>query len=350
MAVAILLLGTLSPGLAGTLRVALCGSQPFVIPREGGIWTGLSVEIWEKIAAINHWDYKFIPFADDETAMKSLLHGEADVLVGNVPISTETAKYCDLSQPYYRAGLQIMISDARPHTLAKLFEYASQILRLKVLWIVLIVLLLLSLPLQFFERKHNPDFPKGWHEGFVEAFYYLVSVALTGKSVYKGFPGILGRMMLIFWMFAGMLAVAFVTSAITAKMTVESLQAHINGPQDLPGKKVGAVQETAAIDYLQRHNVDTQIFPSLAEAVQALVAGHIRAIVGAAPILEFYDNQHQEIPITEVGPVFSPYNYGFAVPVGSSLRQPIDSSLLQLQESGVLTELGVKIFGPVYQP
>ena len=74
---------------------------------------------------------------------------------------------------------------------------------LEVFWILLAGVLILSSAVYFFERKHNPDFPKGRKEGVAEALYYVMAMTLTGKSVYKGFPGVLGRMVLMLWVFAG---------------------------------------------------------------------------------------------------------------------------------------------------
>ena len=104
------------------------------------------------------------------------------------------------------------------------------------------------------------------------------------------------------------------------------------------------------MEYLSRHGIETNVYPSLEEAVKALVKGEVRAVVGAAPILQYYDANHPELPITEVGPIFAPYNYGFALQTGSPLRLPLNAALLKLQESSILLDLGHKYFGAVYQP
>jgi polar amino acid transport system substrate-binding protein len=84
--------------------------------------------------------------------------------------------------------------------------------------------------------------------------------------------------------------------------------------------------------------------------VDGLQAGKVRAVVASAPLLQYFDATHPKLPITEVGPVFAPYNYGFALAPGSALRQPLNAALLRLQESGVMFDLGQKYFGAAYQP
>jgi ABC-type amino acid transport substrate-binding protein len=346
---AVLLLAVVLPVSAGTLRVAVAGVDPFVVSNDG-IWSGLSVDIWQKVAAMNNWDYQFIAYPDELSAVKAVSRGEVDVVVAEVPISSDALAYVEFSQPYFRAGLQIMVDGSRPHTLKRLLEDLDDWGHLKIFWGIGGVVLLLTIIVALFERRHNPDFPKKWSEGFAEAFYYVFSLALTGKSTYKGFPGVLGRLMLVIWMLFGIVSVAFLTSSITSAMTVEKIQNRINGPQDLPGRPVGAIKNGKAVAYLARHHIDATLYPTLDDAVKGLMKGEVRAVVGSAPLLQYFDANHPKLPITEVGPVFAPYNYGFALAQGSALRQPLNAALLRLQESGVMFEIGQKYFGTVYQP
>ena len=345
----LLLLAGLFPASAAPLRVAVAGVEPFVVSTDG-IWSGLSVDIWQKVAAINNWDYQFIPYPDEVSAVKAASLGEVDVVVAEVPISSDGLQYVEFSQPYFRAGLQIMIDGSRPHTFRRLLDDLDSWGHLTIFWVICGIVLALTVVVALFERRHNSDFPKTWADGLAEAFYYVISLALTGKSTYKGFPGVLGRLMLVVWMLFGLVTVVFLTSSVTAAMTVEKLHNRINGPQDLPGHPVGAIKNGKAVNYLGRHHIEATMYPTLQDAVDGLLRGEVRAVVGSAPLLQYFDSTHPKLPITEVGPVFAPYNYGFALAPGSSLRQPLNAALLRLQESGVLFDLGQKYFGPVYQP
>lgn len=346
---ALLLLALARVGAGEPLRVAVVNSEPFTMSQDG-VWSGLSMDVWQKITELNGWNYKITSYPDGISALEAVALNAVDVVVADVPITSEGLKYVEFTQPYFRSGLQIMISDARPHTLGRLWEDLSTWEHLKIFWVIAGVVVVMTVGVTLFERRHNPDFPKAWHDGLAEAFYYVITLTLTGKSTYKGFPGVLGRLMLVAWTIFGVITVIFLTSTVTAAMTAEKLQSQIVGPQSLPGKVVGVVKETKALDYLSRHNIETNVYPSLEEAVKALLRGDVRALVGPAPILQYYDANHPELAITEVGPVFSPYNYGFALQPGSALRQPMNAALLRLQEDGTLFDLGRKYFGAVYQP
>lgn len=331
------------------LRVAIVAGEPFAMQQDG-VWSGMSMDVWQKVTEINGWSYKLTVYPDAISALEAVAVNAIDVVVSNVPITSKGLKYVEFSQPYFRSGLQIMISDARPHTLGRLWEDLSSWEHLRMFWILVAVVVAMTIAVTLFERKHNPDFPKAWHDGIAEAFYYVITLTLTGKSTYKGFPGVLGRLMLVAWTIFGVITVIYLTSTVTAAMTAEKLQSQIVGPQSLPGKLVGAVREAKAIDYLSRHNIETNIYPTLEEAVDALVRGEIRAVVDAAPVLQYFDANHPKLPITEVGPVFAPYNYGFAMQTGSPLRVPLNTALLHLQEGGDLLTIGRQYFGAVYQP
>lgn len=332
------------------IKVALSGATPFLYQNSGGEWEGLSLDIFNDVAAQNNWSFVTQSFPSREAAIEAVARGEADVLVGEVSILSDLMGTVEFSQPYFRSGLQIMVTDARPHTMGRLWQDLYEWGHMDLFWGIIGVIIILTILVAFFERAHNPDFPKKWGDGLAESFYYVVSLSL-GKSGYKGFGGWLGRLVLVVWTIAGVIVVAYVTSSITSVMTVEKLRARINGPQDLPGHTVGAVKDTPAIEYLQRHGITYRTYPDLATAVHSLVnKDEIQAIVGSAPVLQFYDNSNQDIPITEVGPVFSPFNYGFALPLHSDLRLPLNATLLNLQENGVILDLARRYFGPVYNP
>lgn len=343
----LLALGALAHS-AEPLRVAVAGEEPFVV--KGPPFSGVAVDVWEKIAAANAWtfQYTFFPTVDD--GIQAVAAGKMDVLAGNVSITKDRLSQVEFSQPFFRSGFQIMVAEARPHSVARLGEDLLDITKMQVFWYVVGAVIALTVFVFLFERRHNPDFPKQRREGLAEAFYYVISLALTGKSTYKGFPGVLGRLVMVAWMILGIITVAYVTSSITSSMTLEKLGSRISGPQDLPGKTVAVVSGSTAAHYLRNKGVT--IFPTadFASAVEAMIQHKADAVVDDAPVLQSYDFSHPELPITEVGPVFAPQNYGFALAIGSPLRMPLNQALLDLGESRALIGIFHEYFGSVYQP
>jgi len=332
------------------LRVAIAGSVPFVISNDDNTFTGYSIEVWEDVAAHNGWTFEYTQYPTKLDALAAMQRKEVDIIVGDLGILSALQGKVEFSQPYFRSGLHIMVSNARPHTFGRILSDLYNWGHLRPFWYLLGAIVVGTLFVTWFERRHNPDFPKSRRDALAEAFYYVISLSL-GKSAYKGFGGWFGRIVMCVWTILSVVIVAYVTSSITSTMTVESLRGHIQGPGDLHGHTVGAVKDTAAVLYLREKMIESIEYPDLDTAVrEGLLTGQVPAIVGAAPELQYYDKNHPELPITEIGPVFSPYNYGFAVPLGSPLRVQINSAILELQERGTLLDLGLKYFGPVFQP
>lgn len=338
---------------SATLRVAISGQEPFV-QNQNGVWTGLAVSLWEEIAAQNQWAFEYHAYPSIESAVTAVGKGEADVLVGNTTVTSARIKTVEFSQPYFRSGLQIMIPEARPHTFARLWENIVGFGHLTVFWYILGIVFVVTILVTLFERKHNPDFPKTWPAGLAEAFYYVTSLTLTNKSAYKGFAGVLGRLMLVFWMILGFLMVTYVTAAVTAAMTVEQLRARINGPQDLVGKKIGVITDSAGAAFAKNRGLQFKAFPNLESAVTALVPDSgrpsIECIVDDAPVLRAYDFNNPHVPITEVGPVFNGFTYAYALPIGSPLRIELNASLTRLIENGIWLRVLQQYLGEEYQP
>lgn len=126
----------------------------------------------------------------------------------------------------------------------------------------------------------------------------------SGKSTHKGLPGPLGKILAGIWLAFGVGIVAYITSSVTSVMTVNRLQGNINGPQDLPSHHVGAIRGILAEKYCQDQHLNTTLYITLPQAVKAMLHHEIDTIVFDALALQWYDNAHPDLPITEVGPIF----------------------------------------------
>jgi ABC-type amino acid transport substrate-binding protein len=213
--VALVLLFCAAARSAEPLRVGLVGEPPFVV--KGSPYSGVSVDLWEKIAAANAWTFRYAEFPGVEDGLRAVAAGQADILVGNVGITKDRLANVEFSQPFLHSGFQIMVSEARPHSVARLRENLIEVLGTQVFWYLAAVAVVFTVLVFVFERRHNPDFPKARMEGMAEAFYYVVTLALTGKSAYKGFSGVLGRLVMVGWIVLGIFTVAYFLRASPAR-------------------------------------------------------------------------------------------------------------------------------------
>ena len=55
-------------------------------------------------------------------------------------------------------------------------------------------------------------------------------------------------------MFTSVVFIAYFTASVTSSLTLQQLRGDINGPEDLPGKRVASVQGSTSVEYLKQHH------------------------------------------------------------------------------------------------
>ena len=102
---------------------------------------------------------------------------------------------------------------------------------------------------------------------------------------------------------------------------------------DLSTVRVGAVNGTTAEDVLRQLRVWPVTFPTPKDALLALRAGNIDAVVYDRPLLAWFVKQDFQSSVQMLDTVFDFQNYAFAVPLNSPLRKPIGVAVLDATES-----------------
>lgn len=330
---------------AAPVRAAVFVDEPFVMRGPDGTYGGFAIDLWQMIGTNLGRRTELVPFTDFGAMVAAVKSGTVDIAVVDLFVTSDRAQMMDFTQPISEGGLRIMIHERRQHTFGRLLHGLWQAGHFGVLGWGLLAAIALSVPVVMVLRRVDPAFTPHWHEGFAEAFYHVMSVAMTGKTSYKGASGWLTRIFAAIWLVFGVTTVAYVTSSLSSVMTTNALHQEIHGTADLKEKTVGVLAGTLGERYASEHHLSTKSFPDLDAAVRELVDQKIDAIVFNAPELEYYDLKHPELPITEVGAVFERLNCAFALPLGSPLRREVDIELLKLQEIGAVSRLRDRYFG-----
>ena len=327
------------------LRVAVIYSPPFSMEKSPAVYTGFSVELWEKLAATLKLNYVYVPCSTMPELIQKLESGQLDVAVTNMVVTSSRLKLIDFTQPYFNGGLRIMVNSDRRFNFARFYAALDKYGYIEIFLVFTGILLVLTYVVTLFQRRLTQDFPQRWHEGLADSFYHVMSVAMNGKINYAAKTGALGKVLAGIWLMCGVAVVAYITSSVTSIMTLNKLKNEINGAQDLNGKLVGVMKGTAAEEFCQVHQMYVKAYTDPKVAVSDLINHQIQAIVGEAASLQYYDKMHPELPITEVGSVFSDEKYAFGLPKDSGLRTELNIGLLMLQENGFLHDLQLRYFG-----
>ncbi|WP_244423596.1 transporter substrate-binding domain-containing protein [Nitratireductor pacificus] len=327
------------------LAVGVYVHPPFVTKSEGE-FSGMAIELWQWLAAQLGLESDFVEFSNIGELVGAAASGEIDVAVTNMTVIRERAERIDFTHPWFDAGQRIMVRENAGGGVSKLIAGLNESGHLRAYAWIGIVIIMATVLVTLFDRRFDKDFPRRWRDGLAEGFYTVMSVATSGKPpARKNLFGWMGRFWQGLWLVCGIAVLAYVTSSVTSVMTTLSLTNQINSVADLPGRVIGVQPGSVSEDYARQAGFNIRRFDHIAEAAEALIDGRIDAIIGDAPVLEYYAHTTPQHPLIVVGPIFAPDKYAFALPRQSELTRQLSVELIGAHESGVIEEFRTRYFG-----
>jgi ABC-type amino acid transport substrate-binding protein len=336
------------------LLVGLTQSPPFCMRGEDGSWTGISVELWQEIAADLGIDTEF-----RETTMTGLFDDLApgrplDVSIGALTITAEREDRLDFSESFFLSGQGVAVKTA-PGA-GGLLSWLGRVLVWNFWRIVAALfasLVLVALLIWALEHKSNPKEFGGdgkAHRGIGSALWWS---AVTMTTVGYGdlaprSPA--GRMVAIAWMFVSLFLVSWFTASMASILTAERLDAGpggfvVRGADDLRPLHVAVIAGTSSEDYLKRRRIDYIRVP-LKDLLEVLLTGRAQAVLGDAPFLRYVArSEPYEGKITVLPQTLETEQYGIALRDGSPWRKPVDRALLHRIESSAWRDLLYRYLG-----
>lgn len=333
------------PAPTAQIKVGVYVSPPFVMAREDG-YEGMAVELWEDVADRLGLDFSYEAYPTIRALVDATADRSIDVAVTNLTITQNRAHRIDFTHPWFDAGLRILVADDRSAGFSEVIAGLRDSGHLRAYaWLGLVVLAATGL-LTVFDRRFDTNFPRRWREGLAESFHTVMSVATSGKMPSrKNLFGWVGRIWQALWMVCGIAVLAYVTSSVTSVMTTLSLTNQINSLEDLPGKRVGVFTGSVAEEFARQAGMPARSFDDVGAAAAALGQERIAAIIGDAPVLEYFAHTNPEAGLDVVGPIFEPDKYGFGLAHGSALTRPVTIELLGMHEGGRIEALRERYFG-----
>lgn len=333
------------PSTSQPLSVGVYVHPPFVMA-ENGSFAGMAIELWEWLAGQLGLESEYVELNTISELVDAVAAGEIDVALTNLTISRDRAERIDFTHPWFDAGQRIMVNEGRGAGFRDVVAGLQQSGHLRAYSWIAFVIIIATVLVTLFDRHFDKDFPRRWRDGVAESFYTVMSVATSGKPPSrKNLFGWVGRIWQGLWLVCGIAVLAYVTSSVTSVMTTLSLTNQINSVADLPGHSVGVEAGSVSEVYARERGLDVRLFAHTHEATEALLAGEIAAIVGDAPVLEYYAHTNPQQPVTVVGPIFAPDKYGIALPHGSELTRPLTIELIGAHENGLIAEIRERYFG-----
>ncbi len=323
------------------LRVATKVIEPFVF-KDGDRLTGFSIDLWEEVSLLTGLPFEFVEVQSVDDQLNAVIEGKADAAIAAISMTREREENLDFSYPYYRSGLQIMTTGQSPSIFASFLSYILSSRFLIGMAGVLVILVIVGHIAWLVERKNNPDIPQAYLTGIWEGLWWA---AATVTTVGYGDTRVMdkwGRLLGIFWMFAGLFLIANFTAFVTAEVTVNQLETSISGVEDLQGKRVVTVNGTTSADFLHERRIPFRKVETIEEAYELLENEDVDAIVYDAPVLQYYAATAIGSKVQVVGSPFQVEYYGIALPTNSPYEEQIDQALLEIRANGTYDELTAK--------
>lgn len=330
------------------LRVATRVIPPMVIEQDGKL-TGFSIELWDAIAAKLGFSSRYIVEQNVGDLLAAVRDKRAEVGIAAISITSERDKDYDFSQPMLAAGLQILVrSDGSTAGGSPWRELLSLVFSRSMLGWIFMALLFALIPahvIWWLERQH----PQGilsstdYVPGIFQAMWWSVGALLTQSDQMP--RQWIARICALFWMFTGLVFVAYYTAQLTATLTVQQIIATIRGPDDLPGKRVATLRNSTSAQFLKQIKVTPFEVDRIDQAFAELHAKKVEAVVFDAPVLQYYASHEGKGRVMLAGTSFRKEDYGIAFPLGSTMRKRVDGALLSLREDGTYDRLHEKWFG-----
>ena len=327
-----------------TVIVGLYVSPPFVMARDRH-YSGMAVELWNSLAAELGVRSDFRVFPTVGALVEATANGSVDVAVTNLTITKARAQRIDFTQPWFDAGQRILVRRREDTGFWAVMNGLAELGNLRTYGWIAAVVAAATVLTTMFDRRFAPDFPRRWRDGLAENFFSVMMIASGKPPAAKSRFGWVGRIWQAFWIVFGVAVVAYITSSVTAVMTTLSLASQINSLADLPGKTVAVFAGSVSEDFANQERFDLRSFSGIEDAAAALMNGEVNAVVGDAPVLEYYVHTNPQLALDVVGGIFEPDKYAFGLSHRSAITEPLTLQVLGAQENDFVDELRIKYFG-----
>ena len=298
-----------------------------------GNWSGISIDLWRRIADELHLRYRFAEEPQVQGLIDGVASGKFDIAVAALTVTAARERVVDFTEPFYATGLGIAVRTGGAASWLPVirtmtsFGFAQAVLALVGL------ALTTGLVVWLIERRHNEHFGGGLAKG-VSAGIWWSTVAMTQRSTGDVGPQtFLGRVVAMVWMIASIITIAVFTASVTSVLTIRHLQGEVHDVSDLASVRVGAVAGTSTEDTLTHLRITYRTFATPQDGLKALRSRTIDAFVYDKPLLAWLIRQSFSSSIELLDKTFDVQDYAFALPSGSPLRKSVNVAVLDARRS-----------------
>jgi polar amino acid transport system substrate-binding protein len=322
----------------------LRNAAPFSYQTPDGTWKGLAVDVWDLVAAQLHLDARFVGMSRSEL-IDAVSTGKARFGIGALSITAERLQRVDFSAPIDVTGVAIAVPYVPRSVWAVVRDALFSATFLKLVGGLLALLAAVGTIFWISERRHNPDFAgreiHGWGSGVWLSIVTMTTVGYGDKA-----PRTLsGRVVAAVWMFISIVLISIFTGTVATLLTVERIGPRVSGFEDLSRARIACVGASAAAQLLADRHLQTESYPDLDQALQALVGGRADALVHDRALLAAVLKERPDLPVRMLPGTVRPEYYAFAMRPDEPLRRPINLAIAHILDGEVWNRLPFDYLG-----
>jgi len=324
--------------VARELRVGVSGSPPFVMDKDGELG-GISIEIWRDVANRLDQPYKFVVQPNTDASIKAVADGTVDLAIGPISITPNRLANpeIDFTQPYFHGYEGLLIPQKPPGLITRLRPFIGWAALSSVGILVSLLFIFGNLIWLAERRKNTEQFPRQYFHGVGNGMWFgLVTLTTVGYGDRAPLSRS-GRTIAGIWMVMSLVAVSSITAGLASAFTLslaELAPSEIRNKADLRGKKIAVVEGTTSLRWGKLYEINSVLTKNLNEGIKKLKQGEVEGIIFDAAPLRHYLKENKQSKLKLANFPLAIQTYGFVLPMGSPLRNPLNIELLGMERNG----------------
>lgn len=331
------------------LRVGVAdGSQPCSY-RQQGSWSGLAVELWQRVADREQLPYVLVPGESAAALLEATGRGELDVAIGCLTVSPERLSRYRFSLPFQESGLAVLTRRNRLDLGVSLLQslLAPDLIRLLLAYVVAIGLLSVAV----WRVEGVASKPAALEMGSRRSFALIFQVLATGPGTNTLVVTARGHSLVLLAYLVRIVSASLLVSYVTINVvrgTQETAGLALRTINDLAGRRV-AVRPGSVSDELLRARNRAGLLPPIQlrelkrvpDAEFLLAGGAVDAVMADAIQLDYLlaqlPNQRYGLALRDIHP--QSLAFAFSSGLSENVAERINVAMGQLKRDGVVTQL-----------
>ncbi len=325
------------------LRVGVVSIPPFAY-QEQGVYKGIAIELWTKIAKENKWKYRYV--AHDFASEKLLLllqNHTIDVAIGGISVINKRLKMADFSRPYYVEAERVIVKNKSTsffHTLgqitANILDYKWGLLLGVAMFVLFIYLLWWVEYGRIAEKKQKTALD--------DVVWNVFLTLLTKQSVGR-YNTWFGRLLVSILLFISLAAGGLIIAVLASSIMVSLAPQEYSKLSDLKNKPIAVGYHSAEEQSAKEFGLMYIPYDNFYAGVDALLQDKVVGVMKSFPEAHYFLKHNNNLNLI-IAPFSIAYNeVAFAFQRNSPYTKPFDLSLTALQDSREMESICKAYFG-----